>query len=141
MWLKALGSILTAVPQYFLNKQEQKAKEAERKDRLKDAAHKRNVELVQQGRINDAKWNEKQIDKAGWKDDYMVIVLSIPMIMCFIPGLDVYVYKGFDALEKTPVWYQGAVAVMIAAVFGMKKFADWRMEQLEIKHSKKISGV
>ena len=34
----------------------------------------------------------------SWKDEYTLIVVSIPAIMAFIPGLDVYVKDGFLAL-------------------------------------------
>lgn len=140
-WLKMLGGIISAVPTYFLNKQEIKAKAKEREDEMKSVLHERNLELIKQGRIADAKWNESHINNAGWRDEFITIVLSIPMIMCFIPGLDGYVMAGFAALAETPVWYQGAVSVMIAATFGMKKFADWRMAQLEVEHSKRVQGV
>lgn len=75
----------------------------------------------------EAQWDQTVAEgmKTSWKDEYWVIVLSIPAIMCFIPGLAVYVEKGFDALNKTPSWYQAAFGLAVAASFGFKKFIEY----------------
>jgi len=56
----------------------------------------------------------------SWKDEFLVLLLSIPVIMCFIPGLAPYVTKGFEVLESTPEWYQYAFLGIIAATFGLR---------------------
>jgi len=74
---------------------------------------------------NEATWDKTAIENAGWKDEYLTIVLSIPLIAGFIPGLEVYVLRGFSVLEQTPTWYQAAIGVMIAAAFGIKSFSKY----------------
>ena len=98
--------------------------------------HKQQVKLLKQQRKlrrleAEIEWNTAQVQagQTSWKDEYIVVVLSIPMIMCFIPGLVEYVERGFEALAKTPPWYQAAIGVMIAAVFGYRKYADWTMRK------------
>ena len=59
----------------------------------------------------------------SWKDEYLLLLFSIPVIMCFIPGLDIYVTKGFAALDGTPVWYQVIFVVMALTVYGHRKLA------------------
>ena len=61
----------------------------------------------------------------SWKDEYLLIVFSIPLIMAFVPDLVVYVERGFEALDKTPDWYQYAIGIMVSTSFGYRKFADW----------------
>jgi hypothetical protein len=73
----------------------------------------------------DIAWEKTSIDNSGWKDEWFTIVLSIPAILCFIPGLAVYVEAGFRALSKTPQWYQWAFCVAVASSFGYKKLADF----------------
>ena len=71
--------------------------------------------------------NKYQMDAAAvgdmrytWKDEFLVILLSIPVIMCFIPGLAPYVTKGFEVLKSTPEWYQYAFLGIVAATFGLR---------------------
>lgn len=75
---------------------------------------------------NVASWDEIQAkgSQTSWKDEYLTIVLSIPLIMCFIPELTEYVEAGFRALDGTPEWYQYLVGVVVAASFGIKKVTD-----------------
>jgi len=74
-----------------------------------------------------ADWNQLSIENAGWRDEWFTILLSIPMVMCFIPGGAEYVAAGFAALrDNTPDWYQYAFLVAVASSFGFKKLADLR---------------
>ena len=56
----------------------------------------------------------------SWKDEFLVILISIPIIMCFIPGLAPYVSEGFAVLKDTPQWYQYSFLGIIAATFGLR---------------------
>ena len=56
----------------------------------------------------------------SWKDEYLVIILSAPAIMCFIPGLASYAMEGFKILETVPDWYKWAFTGVIAATFGLR---------------------
>ena len=62
--------------------------------------------------------------KGSWKDEYLLILFSPPLVMAFIPGLVPYVVAGFEALNGTPDWYRGAIALMVAASFGMRAYAN-----------------
>lgn len=59
----------------------------------------------------------------SWKDEFLLLVFFIPVIMCFIPTMDVYVKAGFAALAETPMWYQVIVLVMSLTVYGHRKLA------------------
>jgi len=58
--------------------------------------------------------------ESSWKDEWLTIMLSIPAILCFVPGGAKYVAAGFAALKDTPEWYQWAFLGMIIASFGLK---------------------
>jgi hypothetical protein len=65
--------------------------------------------------------------KYSWKDEYLVILLTLPVIGSFIPGLDVYIATGFDVLKNnTPDWYKWALTGMIAATFGLRTWAGFK---------------
>ena len=58
--------------------------------------------------------------KHSWKDEFLTILMSIPIIMCFIPFLSQYALKGFEILAETPEWYRWAFLGIIAASFGLR---------------------
>jgi uncharacterized membrane protein len=60
---------------------------------------------------------------SSWKDEFLLLLFSIPVVMCFIPGLAVYVTAGFIALSGTPVWYQVIFVVIALTVYGHRKLA------------------
>jgi hypothetical protein len=64
--------------------------------------------------------------KNSWKDEWFVVVLSIPMIGSFIPSLVPYIQQGFAVLDTMPEYYKGFLAAAIAASFGLKGLANWK---------------
>jgi len=73
----------------------------------------------------DIAWENLSIDKSGWKDEYFTIILSLPAVLCFVPGMVGYVVDGFSALHTCPEWYQWALMVAVASAFGYKRIADF----------------
>ena len=56
----------------------------------------------------------------SWKDEWLTILFSIPLILAFIPGMEDVVKNGFTQLESMPEWYQYSVGVIVAASFGVR---------------------
>ena len=92
------------------------------KRETKAAIQTKRLENIREGRISEAEWNLKAIENSGWKDEWMTLILSVPLVLAFIPDAVPHLRAGFAALMEMPVWYQGAVAVMIAASFGYQKY-------------------
>jgi hypothetical protein len=84
-----------------------------------------NIKKIETGQVADIAWEKTSLEQSGWKDEYWTIVLSIPMIMCFVPGLVQYVEKGFAALQSTPEWYRYVVGVAIGSAFGVRQVANF----------------
>lgn len=121
-----LGTLPQAIADYLTKRLETKAAEKQRELELRDAIHKRQVELVQAGLAADATWEIEQIRNSGWKDEYVLLVLSIPLVGCFIPGLDAFVLRGFEVLGMTPGWYQTLIVLVFGAIYGIR---IWRRQQ------------
>ena len=83
------------------------------------------IEKVKIGQAADIAWEKTSLDQSGWKDEYWTIILSIPMVMCFIPGLVIYVERGFMVLQETPEWYRYVIGVAIGSAFGVKSVANF----------------
>lgn len=59
----------------------------------------------------------------SWKDEYLLVLFSIPLILAFVPPLVPYVIAGFQILQSLPAWYQWSITGMVAATFGLR---TWR---------------
>ena len=124
--LGLLSGVPGAIADYFKTKLEQESIERRQKAEYEEAVHTRKIELIKLGLHADATWELEQIRSAGWKDEYVLLVLSIPLVGCFIPGLAPYVEIGFKALSYTPTWYQFLLPLIFGAVFGVR---IWRRQQ------------
>ena len=82
------------------------------------------VQLAQ----HDADWELAQIKNSGWKDEYVLILLSIPLVLVFIPSAQPYVLSGFEALSKCPLWFQTLLCAVFAATYGIRWFRRPGME-------------
>ena len=58
--------------------------------------------------------------QGSWKDEYLTILFSIPLLLCFLPFTVEYVERGFEALSQTPDWYKYTLGVIVSASFGIK---------------------
>jgi len=113
----AVGNIISAPVKGW---QARKSLKLENTLALSKAVNKAKIILANNGQLHDMDMEDKLIDQSGWKDEYWTIVLSIPLIMCFIPGLGTYVSDGFTVLTTTPQWYQIALGIVIGAPFGVR---------------------
>ena len=61
-----------------------------------------------------------EASKNSWKDEWLTIVFSIPLILVFIPSMVGHIQSGFDALATLPTWYHEILMVIVLASFGVK---------------------
>lgn len=132
-WIASLiGGIGNLVTDWLNGQQEeQKAKHELKMAKLQ--AKTQHVYLMDKTR---AAWNIKAMENAGWRDEYLTIVLSIPLIAAFVPPLVPYVQQGFEALGQTPEWYRIAISAMIGSAYGYKKLTNWMIRKQGIKGEK-----
>ena len=58
--------------------------------------------------------------QSSWKDEWLTVLFSIPLVMAFIPGMEEVVANGFAQLNAMPEWYQYSLGVIVAASFGVR---------------------
>ena len=125
---KLLGALLGApaeqVASYFKEKQRLKSEYKLAKLRAKVAGERAKEARAIAADTNDHEWSLLQIQNSGWKDEFVLIIVSVPFILGFIPGMDKYVHAGFANLSNTPVWYQVMIVTIFFAIYGIKK---WNM--------------
>jgi hypothetical protein len=61
-----------------------------------------------------------EASKNSWKDEWLTIVFSIPLILVFIPSMVGHIQAGFNALATLPTWYHEILMVIVLASFGVK---------------------
>lgn len=90
-----------------------------------------NFELAKQGQKIEANWdaNAQNNMKYTWKDEWFVILFSIPLIAAFIPSLQDDILKGFEVLSKTPDWYMWLLIGIVTATFGLR----WMFSKIKLK--------
>jgi urease beta subunit len=127
-WLSLLSGIPQAIATYFTRKAELNAQAHANDVDLLKAQGERQAQLASQGLTADANWEMEFARQAAtsWKDEYTLIVVSIPAILAFVPGCSMIVAAGFTALALTPLWYQVMLVSIFFATYGIRY---WRRTQ------------
>ncbi len=102
-----------------------KKQAAEAKLKLTEAEAKAKILLSEKTSVAD--WERVMAENSGssWKDEFFVIVLSIPLILAFVPGAEGIVDRGFEQLHKAPDWYFYSLGIAISASFGVKGYKQF----------------
>lgn len=114
-----LGPITNIVGGIVQGKMEQKAAETKMKVAKADAQAK----IMLSQATSEADWDKIMAEgyHNSWKDEYLVILLTFPMILCFCGDWGrTVVAEGFIALQNMPSFYQYFVGSAVAASFGIK---------------------
>ena len=89
----------------------------------KAESQKLNLEIKKKQLTGDIDWDLEAMkgSQSSWKEEYLVILFSIPLILCFCGswGRNI-VEQGFSALETMPEGYQVTLCCIVAASFGIR---------------------
>lgn len=123
---EVIGNLFGIGRDYLQGKRELEKAKLDSKIAIEQARTQSAIKVKETGQIADIEWDvtAMQNSQESWKDEWLTILFSIPLVMAFIPGWDVYVYAGFNVLRDTPEWYQITVGVVVAASFGYKKLVS-----------------
>ena len=123
--LAAIPAVIDFIGKWWMRREERAAVEHKTELEIKQAEANSVIRRLETQQQLDAEWEIEQIKQSGWKDEWVTILVSIPLVLCFIPGGQVYVTSGFEALKGTPEWYQYAVLAVFAAALGFRKLTDF----------------
>lgn len=67
-------------------------------------------------------WERALVENSAkdWKDEWWTILVSIPLVMAFVPGFQQYTVAGFDNLEDLPEWYLYVVFAAVSFAFARR---------------------
>ena len=114
-----VGPIASLVSTWLNGKVETKAAETKAKVARAEAE----AQILLSRATSEADWEKvmAQGSQNSWKDEWLTILFSIPLILVFIGDWGrVVVADGFVALETMPEWYQYTLGVIVAASFGVR---------------------
>ena len=62
----------------------------------------------------------------SWKDELVTIVILIPTVLVFIPGMEDIVKNGFARLNELPEWYTYLLFLTVSAALGIRGLDKFR---------------
>jgi hypothetical protein len=118
MWTALIGPIANIAGSWMDGKVEQtKAKAATNVAKAKAEAV-----IMEKKATGEIDWDLEMAkgSHSSWKDEWLVILFSIPLILAFIPGMEGIVANGFQQLEQMPQWYQYSLGSEVRQSFSEK---------------------
>lgn len=131
--LDTINILISPITEVVKGYQERKTLEVQQVESEKTRQHELNLkkvdiafELAKQGQQVEADWdtNAQQDMKTSWKDEYILILFSLPLILAFIPSMQDVVLKGFQTLDRTPDWYMFLVTGIVCGVYGLRWYVS-----------------
>ena len=124
MWTALIGPI-SSLASSFVEGQVSKQKA---KATLAQTEAEAEAEIMKTAATHDSKWELIMAEgtKGSWKDELVTIVVLIPVVLVFIPGMEQVVKNGFDRLNELPDWYQYLVFLVCSAALGIKGLDKFR---------------
>lgn len=126
-WLKLiLGAPFEALAGIIKQKQANKQQTIE----LEQVVHLARMQNAENGRVAEVEWNKNSMANSSWRDEWITILLSAPLILIFGPdAIQAQIADGFMELQKLPAWYISGVGLMIGSAFGYQKYTNMIMNQ------------
>ena len=121
--LLSIGSaIVSGVSEYFKGKQEINKTKLEGDIKVLVAETDAKVRRLEKESEQDYDLDRLATEnmERSWKDELILIIFLVPIVMCFIPEYQVYVTNGFASLALAPDWYMGIIVGMIVVIYRMR---------------------
>ena len=116
----ALGKFAPSIVGHYTKKMQLKNEIEMEKLRGKAQYEMAKSERAAQSEGRDHEWEMESLRNSGFKDEWVMGLVSIPAIGAFIPKFQPYIVEGFKALEATPVWYQIIMSSVFLAAYGIR---------------------
>tara|TARA_B100001094_G_C18143305_1_gene779155 strand:- start:10 stop:405 length:396 start_codon:yes stop_codon:yes gene_type:complete len=122
MALPLIGTALGLVGDLAGNWMKGKVDKQKAESDVKVAKAKAEAVVYQKQATGEIDWDLESMkgSQSSWKDEWLTVIFSIPLVMCFIPGMEEIVQNGFARLNELPEWYQYTLGVIVAASFGVR---------------------
>jgi len=140
--LPILGSLLELGSTYMQGKQDEAKAKAEAnivgiqaEADIKKAKALSATKLAETGQAQNFDLDRIAMEQMGksWKDELILIIFLAPIVLSFIPGMDIYALAGFEVIAKMPDWYQYILMGMIVVIYGMRGMLEKFLDKKALK--------
>tara|TARA_R100001460_G_scaffold97857_1_gene140541 strand:- start:643 stop:1023 length:381 start_codon:yes stop_codon:yes gene_type:complete len=124
MWQAFIGPVAELAGTFLKGKvDKQKAKSV-----VEIAQAEAKAEIMKTAATHDSKWEliMAESTRNSWKDEVVTIVILVPCVLAFIPGMEDVVQNGFQRLAELPEWYQYLLFLTCSAALGIRGLDKWR---------------
>lgn len=135
VWPTLISNLFSLGTSAFTGWQDRKKIQLEHKLEIDSAEVVAKIERIKSGDEHAASLDRESIKQRGWKDDYLLLLTTLPLVLLFIGplvGVDFQtpVKDGFTALKETPEYYWYALAIVYIDTFGFRRmlrvaFENW----------------
>ena len=80
------------------------------------------AEIMKTAATHDSKWEliMAESTKTSIKDEIVTVIVLIPVVLVFIPGMEEVVKNGFERLNELPEWYTYLLFLTCSAALGIR---------------------
>ncbi|GAB2650642.1 hypothetical protein GCM10026988_18880 [Vibrio panuliri] len=104
-----------------------------RMDEIEQVLHTAKIDRLELSEDKALNLDEISLKTRGWKDDFVLVVVFMPLLLSFIPDYAPTVQRGFEALEHIPQPYWFIVGAVVVDVLGMRAMLRYVLEYFAIK--------
>lgn len=147
MYIPIISSVIDGVSNYFTKDQEIKkvekegklalAKvELESKTKIQIAETEAKIQRLAKEAEQDYDLDKESIKdmKDSWKDEYVLLIHSAPLILSFVPSTQPYIEKGFQIIDSTiPSWFVALYVGMVVTIYGLRSLLKFYLKMLDSK--------
>jgi len=116
----ALGKFAPSIVGHYTKKMELKHQIEVKQLEGKMAWEMAKTQRAEASEGRDHEWELESLRNSGFKDEWVMFLVSIPAVGSFIPKFQPYIVAGFEALEATPTWYQIIMSSVFLAAYGIR---------------------
>ena len=140
--LPILGSLLELGSTYMQGKQDEAKAKAEAnivgiqaEADIKKAKALSATKLAETAQAQNFDLDRIAMEQMGksWKDELILVIFLAPIVLAFIPGMDIYALAGFEVIAKMPDWYQYILMGMIIVIYGMRGMLEKFLDKKALK--------
>jgi len=119
--IQIAGLLLNGVFDFFKHRSERKLIERKGELKIKSAETKAKIQRIVSGDNASINMDLISAQNRGWEADYLLLIVTIPLILSFIPAMLSYVTQGFEALKQVPEWYMWVLLGVFIDTFGFRR--------------------
>lgn len=106
---------------FLKRRQERKQKKQDSEDRIQEAKTEATIDRIKSGDVAAMNMDYITVKDRGWKDDYLLLIVTTPMVLSFFPQAVPFITEGFVALNTTPEWYRWLLLGVYIDTFGFRR--------------------